>query len=55
MSKGAHLGELEQMVLLAVLQLKETDERLDELFLEQFSRILMRFFDNPELWNRIGP
>ena len=39
----------------AVLQLKETDERLDELFLEQFSRILMRFFDNPELWNRIGP
>ena len=38
----------------AILQLKEKDERLDELFLKQFSRILMCFFDNPELWNQLG-
>jgi hypothetical protein len=37
----------------AILQLKETDERLDKLFLGQLSRILMSFFDNPEVWNRL--
>jgi TetR/AcrR family transcriptional regulator len=36
-----------------ILHLNETEEELDQLFLEQFSRILTRFLDNPELWDRI--
>jgi AcrR family transcriptional regulator len=35
------------------LGLKETDQELDHLFLKQFSRILMSFFENPELWDRL--
>ena len=37
----------------ATLRLKETDEQLDELFLNQFRRILMSFFDEPDRWDRI--
>ena len=37
-----------------ILHLKETDEFLDELFQKQLSRILTSFFDDPDLWDRIG-
>ncbi len=37
----------------ATLELKETDQELDQMFLKQFSRILVNFFENPELWDRL--
>lgn len=37
-----------------ILHLEETDEYLDELFQKQLSRILTSFFDDPDLWDRIG-
>jgi TetR/AcrR family transcriptional regulator len=36
-----------------ILHLNETDEKLDELFLNQFSRILSRFFEDPDRWDLI--
>lgn len=37
----------------AALELKAADQELDQMFLKQFSRILMGFFENPELWDRL--
>jgi TetR/AcrR family transcriptional regulator len=39
---------------LEILQLNETDQDLDEIFLKQFSRILTGFFDDPKLWDRVA-
>jgi TetR/AcrR family transcriptional regulator len=37
-----------------ILHLEDSDARLDELFQNQISRILASFFDDPDLWDRIG-